>query len=289
MKNNILLYGEGGTGKTSSIISILKLLKKNPELKIRFLSAESNSILGIRDGLERFKIKLEPRQLLYMDATPSLETAPTSQQLYEEYYEGFHSVTTKDALSVKTSAMEKTRRKTFIKILKDFAYFKGVDLLTEEVVDCKDYLKWGPNYVFVIDSLTAICDYLLEEVKGSRILTVMSDYGHVQSNLMSKVINPLCEVSKCHIIVLGHPFESVDPAQKQPKDTELRITKIFPMTCGSALNSRLISKFTDVIFAYKRGSRYFWTGNTDGISTSTRNFPSKSDLVPDFSLYKFFE
>ena len=169
------------------------------------------------------------------------------------------------------------------------AVFKGIDFVTKEENDYGDYLKWDSDTLFVVDSLTACVDYLVTEVKATRIATIMSDYNHVQTNLMSKIVIPLTEQAECSVIMLGHPVIGDDNTVKQPSKKEDRITKLYPKTFGQALNNTLISKFSETIYTYvDNQDNFYWAGKKQGVATSPRKIPRKDRLVPDFSIYGLF-
>lgn len=288
-KSNILLYGEGGTGKSTSVASIFKLLPKCPDLKIRYLCTEANALAGLEEGLDRHEIKLKKGQLHYMVCRPNPATSVTSTQIAKEYEQNFLMLSESDALKVKINSGDRAKRTAFITILKGMASFKGIDYVTGESEDLGDYLKWDTNTVFVIDSLTSCVDYLINEVKATRIATIQSDYNNVQQNLMSKIVIPLTEQSSCSVIMLGHPCMGEDQTVKQPSNQEDKILKLYPRTFGQALNNTIVSKFTETIYAYvDRSDSFYWAGKMAGVATSPRRVPRKDKLTPDFSMYPIF-
>jgi hypothetical protein len=289
-KTNILLYGSGGAGKSTSIATVFKLLTKIPNLKVRYLCTESNALVGMEDGLKRHKIELKPGQLHYQVCRPNPLTSVTSSQIVKEYEDNFLKLSDSDALKVKVATGDRAKRTAFITILKGMAVFKGIDYVTKEIEDLGDYLKWDSDTIFVIDSLTSCVDYLVAEVKATRVATIMSDYQHVQSNLMSKIIIPLTEQSQCSIIMLGHPTMGEDQTVKQPKAEEDKIMKLYPKTFGQALNDSIVSKFSETIYSYiDRQDNFYWAGKMEGVATSPRRIPRESKLVQDFSKYNIFE
>jgi hypothetical protein len=289
LKRNILLYGTGGSGKSASIATIFKLLDKNPEIKVRFLATEANALDGLEEGLSRHKIELKKGQLHYMVCRPTYNPKYTSANIVRDFKQNYLDLSEGDALKVKIGAGDRSKHSEFIAILEGLAVFKGTDYITGEVDNLGDYLQWDTNTILVVDSLTACVDYLVSTVKGSRSATTMKDYGDVQSNLMSKVIIPLTEQCQCSVIMLGHPVIGEDQTVKQPKEEELKITKLYPRTFGQALNDVIISKFGEVIFAYvDRQDNFYWCGKKEGISTSVRKIPREDKLKPDFSLYPIF-
>ena len=137
--------------------------------------------------------------------------------------------------------------------------------------------------------MTACVDYLVSTVKGSRSATTQKDYGDVQSNFMSKIIIPLTEQCQCSVIMLGHPVIGEDQTVKQPKEEDLKITKLYPRTFGQALNNTIVSKFSEVIYSYvDRQDNFYWAGKKEGVATSPRKIPREDKLKPDFSLYPIF-
>jgi hypothetical protein len=243
----------------------------------------------MEEGLVRHNIKLKPGQLHYMVCRPNPATSVTSAQIAKEYEQNFLQVSESDALKVKIGSGDRAKRTAFVTILKGMATFKGIDYVTGETEDLGDYLKWDSDTVFVVDSLTSCVDYLVNEVKATRVATVQSDYNHVQTNLMNKIIIPLTEQSQCSIIMLGHPVIGEDQTVKQPKEEENKITKLYPRTFGQALNNSIVSKFSETIFSYvDRQDNFYWAGKKEGVATSPRKIPRQDKLVPDFSLYPIF-
>ena len=288
-KTNILLYGEGGTGKSTAIATLFKLLDKNPDLKVRYLMTEANAMDGMEDGLALHNIKLKEGQLAYMVCKPKASTSVSSAQIAREYEQNYLRVSENDALKVKIQTGDRAKRTAFLSILKGMATFKGIDYVTKEEKDYGDYLKWDDNTLLVIDSLTSCVDYLITEVKATRIATVMSDYNHVQTNLLAKIIIPLTEQAECSVIMLGHPTIGDDNTVKQPKEKANRITKLYPKTFGQAINNTIVSKFSETIYAYVDvKDDFYWAGKKSGVATSPRKIPRKDKLKPDFSLYNLF-
>jgi hypothetical protein len=288
-KVNVLLYGEGGSGKSGSIATIFKLLAKNPNLKIRFLATEANAIGGLEDGLARLNINLVKGQLHYMICRPKYNPKYTTKQIAQDFKENYLDLSDSGASAVKIGAGDRSRHSEFISILEGLAVFKGIDYVTNEVENLGDYLQWDEDTVLVVDSLTAIVDYLVSTVKGSRSATTMKDYNDVQSNLMAKIIVPLTEQASCSVVMLGHPVIGDDQTVKQPVEEHLKITKLYPKTFGQAINNTLISKFTEVIYAYvDRQDKFWWAGKKEGVATSPRKLPREDKLAPDFSKYPIF-
>ena len=289
IKANVLLYGEGGSGKSSSVATVFKLLDKNPNLKVRYLMTESNAMAGMEDGIKRLGITLKKGQLHYMVCRPTYNPKYTSAAVVKDFKENFLNLSEADALKVKIGAGDRSKHNEFIAILEGLAVFKGTDYVTKEVENLGDYLQWDDDTILVVDSLTACVDYLVSTVKGSRSATTQKDYGDVQNNLMSKIIVPLTEQCRCSIIMLGHPVIGEDQTVKQPTEESLKITKLYPKTFGQSLNNVIVSKFSEVIFCYvDNNDKFYWAGKKSGVATSPRKTPRQDKLEPDFSKYPIF-
>ena len=147
LKRNILLYGEGGSGKSASIATIFKLLDKNPEIKIRFLATEANALDGLEEGLSRHKIELKKGQLHYMVCRPTYNPKYTSANVVRDFKQNFLDLSEGDALKVKIGAGDRSKHSEFVAILEGLAVFKGVDFVTGEVENLGDYLQWDTNTI----------------------------------------------------------------------------------------------------------------------------------------------
>ena len=289
-KTNFLLFGNAGSGKSTAVASIFKFARQEPDIKIRYLMTEQNAIYGLEDGLALHGINLKEGQLIYKICKPTTSAMSVNSKLIAQNFEkNFVDEISADAQKVAIIGGERAKHNTFYNILAGLAKFTGVDMATGKTVDCGDYLAWDDKTVFVIDSLTACIDYLLDAVKASRISVVQSDYMNVQNNIMSSVIIPLTEQAKCSIVMLGHPVLGEDPNVKQPKEYENKIMRVYVQTFGQKLNTKLPSRFTEVIYAYNDNQdRFFWAGKKLGIDTSPRILPRKDKLPPDFSNYNLF-
>lgn len=289
-KTNFLLFGGSGSGKSTSIATIFKFLEQEPELKLRYLMTETNALDGLLDGLKLHNIKLKEGQLIYKINKPiTSRSTVTSATIAQNFDRNYMKVSAAEAKRVKVESGERAKYSTFYKILVGLSKFIGTDLVTGKETDCGDYLNWDVNTVFVVDSLTACVDYLLEVVKASRISMVQADYMDVQNNLMSSIIIPLTEQALCSVVMLGHPVLGEDPDVKQPKDYEDKIMKIYVQTLGQKLNTKLPSRFTEVIYSYVDNmDRFFWAGKRSNVSTSPRKVPRKDKLPQDFSKFDLF-
>lgn len=293
-KFTFLLYGEPGTGKSTSVVTLLKPsnLVLNPNLKLRFLCTDPNALLGIEEGITRHGIKLKEGQLLTQVVKVSNKQGTTSKDRAEEFFTNFMQLDDSLALKVKTTPTERLKRCLFVRILQGLAAFKGIDMCTKEEVNCGDFLAWKDDVVFVIDGLTAITESIVDVILGKRILTGLTDYNLFLQIMQRQFILPLTVQGECSVVLLAHAQLGLDPTTKQPKvkqgdpEKEL-IRQYYPKTFGQQLNTLLSSYFQETVFSYvdKLSGNYYWAGRKNGVFTSTRKIPKEVQLKQDFSLY----
>jgi len=297
-KTNILLYGAGGSGKSFSIASLLKpsQLEKTPNLKIRFLMAETNCLYGLEEGLEFHKVIPKEGQLTFMLIKPKVTQNNNSSIIRQQFEENFMKKSDSEAMGVKSTGSDRTNITEYMQILKSTAKFKGTDWTTKQVIDSGDVLNFDKDTVFVVDSLSTIVKYLAKVVHGARQVTIPSDYKNVQHNLQTQIITQFCEVmGEASFILLAHSHLGQNPDVIQPKGAEVMagkaeyIMKTFPNVYGQAMNG-ISQAFSETIYAWKDfGGRYYWAGEKENVDTSVRKLPRKDKLVPDFSLYPIFK
>lgn len=289
-KTPILLFGGAGSGKSTSIATIFKFLEQEPDLKVRYLMTESNAMYGLEEGLARYNIHLKEGQLVYKVCKPITSPLTVSaKNIADDFNTNFMKLSGAEAKKVKVPGIARQKHSTFYQILRGVADFKGIDYTTGKEVSCGDYLSWDETYIFVIDSLTAIVDYLTDVVKGTRVSTITNDYNDIQSNLMSRIVIPMTEQANCNVVMLGHPILSEDPNVKQPAEYEDKTLRIYVQTVGKQLNTKLPSKFSNTIYTYvDNNDNFYWAGKKHGIELSPRHIPRKDKLVPDFSKYPLF-
>jgi hypothetical protein len=296
-KQNILIHGNGGVGKSASIATLLKpaQLEKTPNLKIRFLMSETNCLYGLEDGLAIHKVTPKEGQLTYMLIKPKVTKNNNSSIIVQNFRENFMEKSDAEAKSVRTSSSDRTHMTEYLNILNATARFKGIDWATKQIIDDGDVLTFDNNTIFVVDSLTTIVNYLVKVVKGARQATIPSDYMNVQQNLKSQIFVQFSEVmSEASFILLAHSHLGQNPDVEQPKSADVMsgkaeyIMKTYPSVFGQAMNN-ISQNFTETIYAWKDfGSKYYWAGEKENVDTSVRRVPRKDELTPDFSLYPIF-
>jgi hypothetical protein len=240
-KTDIFLYGLPGSGKTVSLTSLLQF----PNLKLRVLSTEQNSLIGLRNGLKKYGIKPEPGQLVVQQVVENRgETVLKSEVTRTVMY---HNLDEKEALAQKISSGERKKFAQFLNVQKSLINFVGIDFATKEPMDLGNIGSWDSNTVFAVDGISAVTRALFAETTGDRIAVNRNDYGTVQKRLETFTTSVLTS-TKASVIMLGHA--------KRAADEVTGVENITPDLPGIALSSSYGQHYTDSIYADRNGNNF---------------------------------
>ena len=278
-QEKILLYGLGASGKSSSIATLFKLRKECPNMRVIFLCTERNALSGLNWGLNHYKIKLEPNQLITCVIRNKKKKAFTNELRALTTYSKQSSAETQQ--NDKNSNMNKDKYLDFHNIVNGLMAFKGVDYVTKEDVSLGNIGELELEDILVIDGLTPIMLAIWEVVKGDRVGGNMADYQVVQYWL-KKLTKNIIDID-ASVILLAHADRVYDEISKEEK---IRVG----LDAGTALAGKYSGSWGDTFYAYQAptGQRY-WAGKKQGVETAVRNLPEQDKLAPDFSLYNFFK
>lgn len=274
--NKIIIYGNGGCGKTTSTVSILKDAPK--ERRLIYLMTERNSLGGIKFGLEKHGIDLKPGQLIYVFPQEKKRKVFTDLERSIGNYTTQSKVTALQGNSMSTEGRENYTY--LLKIIKLLGSFTGTDYATGESVTIGDVGELTPNDVLIIDGLSPLGAEIWNSMVGDKIAVSQNDYMPVQRTLYG-VLSALAKLD-CHVIMLAHDREHyID------NGNTLEMIKVNTW-CGVSNYETIMGLFTDVIYAYANGTMYKWAGKKPKVHTVVRTLPPKDGLEPDFSKYNFF-
>ena len=263
MSFKMLIYGDTGTGKTFSAYTLF-----NTPYKIRFLSAENNAVEGMREAKKFYESKNKKKVENLSIMIP--ERPKRNLAGIVESQQGFLNKTLESQLL--TSDPDRKKYTRYLEILKGMLHF--VDTDTKESHGCID--TWGNDIVFIVDSLTIICEAIKQSVLGSKIKANYDEWAAMQ-NLLMQLILQLTEELSSNVVLIAHP--------KKDNDTG----KIYPSSVGIALDAIIPTRFSEVVWSYRRGSTFYWS--TNDIKAVTRNvhLPISSKLEQNYMKYFNFK
>ena len=255
---NILLEGPSGTGKTYDIAT---LVEADPKLEVFVLALETG--LESLFGYWRDRGKEIPPNLHWHQITPAqasfLDMLEDAKKVNMLTYEGL------------TKMVDPNRGKhdSFIKLLTALNDFP--DDRTGQKFGAVN--TWGTNRALVIDGMTGISSFAMQNVIGGKVVRSQSDWG-VAQNLVENLLRKLCDGCRCHFILISHVERETDPV--------LGGSKITTATLGKALAPKIPAMFSDVILTVREGTKWSWDTSNPLADLKTRNLPFAAGQAPDF-------
>lgn len=259
-----LNYGEAGTGKTYSSHTLFKA-----GYKIRFLAAENNAISGIQKAVEAYEKaggKLTEDQFALMIPARPKKTLAEMVQSQNNF------VTVPLETQFKNADPNRKNYTRYLEILKSQISFKD----TETGKDYGSVESWGPDTVLIVDSLTIICEAIMAATVGGKLAISQPEWGTMQKTLV-EFMRFLTEDLKCNLIILAHPTKEVDPV--------LGVQRIYPDNLGQALNNKLPTYFTEVIYSYRKDKKFMWSTMHKLAVTRQTVLPLDDELEQNWAKY----
>lgn len=246
---NIMLIGDGGTGKTYSIRTLVEA------------------------GLEVFVIFTEPGMEVLADL-------PADRLHWNYVKPASPSFADMIASAKKINTMN-------IKMLSDLTdinkskYANFIDILsTLNDFTCQRTGKsygsvetWGADRVLVIDGLSGLSIASMNLGTGSKPVKNMADWGIAMDNL-ERLIIKLCVDTQAMFVLLAH--------MEREKDELTGGTSLTMSTLGNKLAPKLPRFFSDIVHTKRVVDKWTWSTVTSNMCLKTRNLPLKDNLKPDF-------
>lgn len=145
------------------------------------------------------------------------------------------------------------------------AAMKLIDKWKVEDEDLGDPADWGPDWIFVVDSLSRLCDSaydFFEPISGRSSRGGGQDlravYGDAQKAIEKVLANLTSEGFRTNVIVIGHLLYQTE---YDPSGAE--ILKAYPQGVGQKLSPKIPQYFPSVVHFYnKSGKRTLRTNST---------------------------
>ena len=259
----ILLYGEGGVGKTYSLGTLADWCQANgKEMFVLFTENSTETLLGYwRDHGKAVPECLHWHQTMTRPVGLS-QIVEGAKKVGEYTYE------------MLTKTVDNNRggeNNAFWRILTACSNF--VDDRTGKAFGPVD--KFTVDRVFCIDSFTELGNAAAKMVIGSKPTMAPPEYGVAQNNVMNFL--RLCtQALPATFVMTGHPTKEKDEISGAVK------TMISTGGIGTAIIPQIYPLFSDVIWAYREGAEFWWDTSAYGVVTKTRSLGYKAKIKPDF-------
>jgi AAA domain len=256
----ILLEGPAGTGKTHAIATAVEWASSN-NMRVVCLFTENG--LETLLGFWKDKGKPVPANLFYHQAM----TRPVSLAALIKAADSVGKLSYEGV--TKMIDPDRAKSNAFHKLLEACSNFP--DDRTGTKLGPVD--AFGPDTIFVIDSLSELSNAALKMVIGNRPTAAPPDYGVAQNNLMNFL--RLCTQGiECSFIMTAHV--------SREKDEITGGVKLMTKAVGAALANEIPQLFSDVIYTVRNGDKFTWDTAAANVDVKTRNLPIAAGISPDF-------
>lgn len=249
---NFLLLGPSGTGKTTSLKTLLKVRDKY--------------------GVEPFFIFTEPRfDVLGKDFLDQVHwryipPAKVSWRVLVDLGKQIN-VMSNDALQ-KMQGVHNADCTQFLEILS----------LCNNFVDQRgeafgDVATWGTNRVLTIDGFTGLSKMSRQLAVGFKPTLSQPDWGVAMNNL-AVFLDTITTSTRCHFILIGHVERETDEVTGG--------TKTMVSTLGRKLAPTVPVNFGDVVLAVRDGAKFTWNTSDSRTDLKPGNLKIAAELPADF-------
>jgi hypothetical protein len=254
--------GESGTGKTSSILTLLKM-----GLKVNVLVTEGNGVEILLDALAR-----ERR------AHPGLDDSLLHWKLVTPSNMDYDTMLRKVALSNRLGAgalqaletgLDRDKYPQFMNMLRSCQNF----ISDRDGSNQGNTAAWGDDTAFVVDSMTGVNQMVVQHVCGMRPTMTQPEYGIVQNHLRD--LYSLWTSLSCFFVMTAHMEKETLPLTGE--------VKIMASSVGKALAPELPRPFSEVILTELKGTQFTWSTSDPRTVLKSRSLERRSGLKADFA------
>lgn len=260
---NVILLGEGGTGKTYALGTLADWCQENQkEMFVLFTENSLETLLGYwKDKGKEVPACLHWHQshTKGVSLTQALKAADDVGKM------------TYELLTKMQDNNRGGENNAFWKILSACADFK--DDRTGKSFGAVD--KFGLDRVFAIDSFTELGNAAAKMVIGAKPTMAPPEYGVAQNNVMNFI--RLCtQGTPATFVMTAHPTRDKDEISGAVKTT------LSTGGIGTAIIPQIPPLFSDVIWTTREADQFYWDTAAYGVTTKTRSLGYKSKIKPDF-------
>ena len=253
----VLLMGAAGSGKTYSLSTLAEA-----GLELFVIVTEPTGVESLVDVFQTKKLDIS--RLHWKQITPA-RTGFTDLKAMAEKIGGM----TYESLT-KLPPQGDRRQARFIQLL-----------ATLNAFTCdRTGTSYGPvdqfdaSRVLVIDSLSGLNLMAMDLAVGDKPTAHQGEWG-VAMSALEKLLNSLSSGLQCPFVLTSHLEREVDEITGG--------TRLMASALGRKLSPKLPRFFSEVVYAYRDGSNFYWSTTTPGIDTKVRTLPLSDKIAPTFA------
>lgn len=247
---NIMLIGPIGGGKTHALKTLLEA------------------------GLDVYAIFTEPDMEVVADTDPRRfhwNYIPATTPSWDEFEEMSRKINTLSFENLcKVIDPDRSKYQQFLQLIATLGNYKCQR--TGKAYGPVDKLDPEKSAV-VIDSFTGTSLMSMMLQVGGRPVRGKQDYG-VAMDQLEKLILRFCLAIPSTCVLTAHPEKETNEI------TGLTVTTI--STLGQKLAPKLGRVFSDILYAYREGDKFFWSNMAANVELKKRNLPFNDRHAPSF-------
>ena len=253
----VLLLGEPGNGKTYSCATLANRVEK-----FFYLFTDPGGDESLVDALQALEVPIDKIHWHYVppvsEGWDTLEALAT--QVNRLDYERL--------AGIKAGINKQDHRQMYeiINVLSDFKCQR-----TGESFGPAD--KWPNTYGIVFDSLTGLNKIAKDTTVGAKPTLHQGEWG-VAMAMEEMFIRKFTADIKCPRVMIGH----LDMTKDEVSGRMLAQVALL----GNKLAPNIPSLFSDVVYAYRDGTKFLWSTAESRMSLKARNLPISDKIDPSF-------
>lgn len=252
-----LLLGAPGSGKTTSLLTYVEA-----GLDLFVLITDPGGEEALLDGAIKKGLPLNKIHWCYV---------PASDMSMDEAFTMASKVSTMsyDGLSSLKTGLDKEKHRQFLRLLDALRNFKDANTGR----DYGSVKSFGPDKVLAIDSMTGVNKMAKRLVVGGKPTLHQGEWGtamEVEEQFLDLLVGAL----DCPLVITAHLERTMDEVRKKP------ILSIALL--GSKLAPKIPSMFSDVVLAYRDGTKFLWSTAALDVDLKGRTLPTADGLDPSF-------
>lgn len=252
-----LLIGPAGTGKTTSLTSLLA-----KGLHVNMLATEPTAPNRVLEEAAKRKIDAGRFHWKFIAPTvPSWSSLIDSARLV-------NTMSLKDIANMNTgiARQDGTRWIEFLQSIGNF-------VSDRDGAGFGDATEWKSDVAFVLDGFTGVSTMSRNLTVGLKPNPSPGEWGVMQSNLLT-LMQKLCADCKCFFVCIAHVERETNEITG--------LSNITVSTLGAKLAPKLPPLFTNVIYTKRIADRFLWSTMDTGVDTKNGDLPLSDSLPPDF-------
>lgn len=255
---SVILAGPAGSGKTSSLATLIKA-----GLELFVVTTEPSGAESLIDACERIKAPI--------DRLHWAECLPTSEG-WADLLDMTSKVSSMDqkGLSDIKDMGKASFRPAADRFIRTFANFH----CDRTGKDFGDVTKFGCDRALALDSLTGLTQIAWGCTVGYKPTANPGEWG-IGQNFIYNILKKINSDRQCFFAVTAHIEKEVDEMSG--------VRRIMVSTLGAKLAPKIPPLFSEVVLTSKRiDGKFYWSTLDPGMDLKNRALPNAPSLDPDF-------